>query len=67
MIKNFLKKLTSSVDDPVRMRRKQYTLLSGVLMAGLGVLYLLTHRPVETFHESKKEDRKETARLETPF
>ena len=67
MIKNFLKKLTSSVDDPVRMRRKQYALMSGVLAAGLGILYLLIHRPVETFHEPKKEDRKETARLETPF
>ena len=67
MMRTLLKKLTSSTDDPDRMRRKQYVMMGGILAAGLSVLYLITQRPLETFHEPQKEDRKETARLETPF
>ena len=67
MMRTLLNKLTSSTDDPDRMRRKQYVMMGGILAAGLSVLYLITRRPLDTFHESQKEDRKETARLETPF
>jgi hypothetical protein len=41
MIKNILKKLTSSTDDPDRMRKKQYIMMGGILTVGLTTLYLM--------------------------
>ena len=67
MIKNLFRKLSSSTDDPERMRRKQYILMSGVVIVGVGALYAMTSRPLEKFNEPLKEDKKESVRLETPF
>ena len=67
MIKNILKKLTTSTDDPFVMRNKQYFLMGGIMVIGLGLLHFITNRPLETLHEPPKEDKKEAARLETPF
>jgi conjugal transfer pilus assembly protein TraB len=67
MIKNLFRKLSSSTDDPERMRRKQYILMSVVVIVGVGALYAMTSRPLEKFNEPLKEDKKESVRLETPF
>ncbi len=67
MIKNLLKKLTASTDDPDRMRRKQYLMMGGILATGLMILYLVTPRHSQLLHESPKEDKKQSARLDTPF
>jgi conjugal transfer pilus assembly protein TraB len=49
------------------MRRKQYILMGGVMVVGVGALYAMTSRPLEKFNEPVKEDKKESVRLETPF
>lgn len=67
MIKNILNKLTTSSDDPGRMRRKQYVLIGGVMVVGVGLLAIMTSHPLEKLHEPVKEDKKEATRLETPF
>jgi conjugal transfer pilus assembly protein TraB len=67
MIKKFLNKITSSTDDPKRMRRKQVILMGGVVIVGVGALYAMTSRPLEKLNEPVKEDKKESVRLETPF
>lgn len=67
MIKNLLKKLTTSTDDPDRMRWKQYLMMGGILAAGLMILYLVTPRHSPVLHELSKEDKKQSARLDTPF
>jgi conjugal transfer pilus assembly protein TraB len=67
MIKNLLQKLMSSTDDPQQMRRRQFILMGGVGVMGAGLLYAMTSRPLENINTSTPEDKKESARLETPF
>jgi hypothetical protein len=67
MMKKLLARLTSSTPDPSRMRLKQFSMLGGILVLGIVVGKLLLTSSSEVLKEEKKEDRKESVKLNTPF
>lgn len=66
-MKKLFLRLMSSTPDPSRMRLKQFSMLGSIIIFGIVVSKLLLTSSSEVLKEEKKEDRKESVKLNTPF